>query len=505
MAERELGRFHSMRKDRGGLMKRSQRISDADSRSLSESVLCVDLDGTLIRTDLLAESLLLLLRFNVLYLVAIPFWLLRGRARLKREIARRVTIDFERLPYRNELVAFLKNEHARNRHIALVTASDHRLAQGVADHLGLFGEICASDGNRNLKGTRKAALLIERFGPRGFVYAGDSRADLPVWREAAAAIVVGGNGSLLEQVGRQVPIERTFVDGDRMRPRALIRAVRPHQWVKNLLLFVPLITAHRVTDGQAWLHATQAFFAMCLAAAAIYIANDLLDLQADRAHRTKSGRPFASGQLPIWIGLVCIPIFLGGAWLVALGLPGVFLGWLGAYATAALAYSLWLKHVAVVDVLVLAMLYTVRLIAGAAAIGVPMSAWLLAFCMFFFLSLALVKRYEEIHASRQDNGPAAVRGYILADLEVVGISGIASGYMSVLVMALYTDRREISLLYSHPEWLWGFCPLLLFWISRLWLHAHRGEMHDDPILFAAKDWSSYAVLVGLGIFMLLAS
>lgn len=295
-------------------------------------------------------------------------------------------------------------------------------------------------------------------------------------------------------------------DGDgNMRLVALIRAMRPHQWVKNLLLFVPLVTAHRITDAQAWIHATQAFFAMCLTAAAIYIANDILDLAADRAHRSKSRRPFASGQLPIWVGLCCIPVFLSGAWLIALPLPSGFIAWLGAYATAALGYSLWLKRVAVVDVLVLAMLYTVRLIAGAAAIAVPMSAWLLAFSMFFFLSLALVKRYEEIHASRRSGGPEAIRGYVLPDLEVVGISGIVSGYLSVLVMALYTNSREVTVLYTRPEWLWGLCPLLLFWISRLWLHAHRGEMHDDPILFAARDWSSYVVLLGLGAIMFLAS
>jgi 4-hydroxybenzoate polyprenyltransferase len=196
---------------------------------------------------------------------------------------------------------------------------------------------------------------------------------------------------------------------------------------------------------------------------------------------------------------------LGVAWLIALTLPNSFLAWIGVYAFAALGYSLWLKRIAIVDVLVLAMLYTVRLIAGAAAISVPMSAWLLAFSMFFFLNLALVKRYEEIHTSRRDNGPMAIRGYLQPDLEVVGISGIASGYLSVLVMALYTNSREITVLYTHPEWLWGFCPLLLFWISRLWLLAHRGEMHDDPIIFAARDWSSYLVLLGLGVFMFLAS
>ncbi len=204
--------------------------------------------------------------------------------------------------------------------------------------------------------------------------------------------------------------------------------MRPHQWLKNLLLFVPLVTAHKVADLQAWMHATQAFLAMCLAAAAIYIANDLLDLDADRAHRSKSRRPLASGQLPVWAGLCCIPALLAGALLMALTVPGSFLGWLGAYAAVALAYSVSFKRFAIVDVLVLAALYTVRLVAGAAAISVPMSAWLLAFSMFFFLSLALVKRYDEIDASRREGSPATIRGYLASDLEVVGVSGISSGY-----------------------------------------------------------------------------
>jgi 4-hydroxybenzoate polyprenyltransferase len=291
----------------------------------------------------------------------------------------------------------------------------------------------------------------------------------------------------------------------RMRFAALIRAMRPHQWVKNLLLLVPLVTAHRVADAQSWLEAAQAIAAMCLAAAAIYLANDIRDLDADRAHRSKARRPFASRQLPVKAGLVAIPVLLAAAVLVALPLRREFLIWMDTYLVAAFAYSLWLKRFAIVDVLVLAMLYTVRLIAGAAAIAVPMSSWLLAFSMFFFLSLALLKRFEEIKSSRSGDDPGPVRGYRQSDVEIVATLGIVSGALSVLVMALYTDSREIAVLYSHPAWLWGFSPLLLYWISRMWLHASRGEMHDDPIVFAATDWASYAVLVGLGVCMYLAS
>ena len=287
--------------------------------------------------------------------------------------------------------------------------------------------------------------------------------------------------------------------------KALLQAMRPHQWVKNLLLFVPLVTAHRVADTQAWAHAIQAFVAMCLTVAAIYIANDLFDLEADRAHRSKSRRPFASGALSIRTGLIAIPILFAAAGLVASTLPRAFLWWIGAYAVVALGYSAWLKRLAVVDVLLLAAMHTMRLIAGAAAIGVPMSSWLLAFSMFFFLSLALVKRFEEIDAQQGSGAGAMVRGYRPSDRDMVAVFGVASGYLSVLVMALYTDSREIAVLYSHPGWLWGFSLLLLYWLSRMWLHASRGEMHDDPILFASRDWPSYAVLAALGACMYLAS
>ena len=287
---------------------------------------------------------------------------------------------------------------------------------------------------------------------------------------------------------------------------ALFRALRPHQWVKNVLLFVPLVTAHRVLDAQAWADAARAFAAMCFMAAAAYVANDLVDLDADRAHPTKRFRPFASGELAVWIGFALLPILATAALLIAITLPVAFVEWLGIYGALALLYSFWFKRFALVDVTILALLYSLRLLAGAAAIAVPVSAWLIAFSVFFFFSLALAKRHAEIRASRElEGGPQRIRGYRPSDLETVAIFGIASGYLSVLVMALYTDSREIAHLYTHPIWLWGFSPLLLLWVSRLWLYAARGQLQEDPVLFATKDWSTYAVLIGLGACMYFAT
>jgi|SRR5208283_218630 len=481
------------------------RPSDAGSTDVVQRVLCVDLDGTLIRTDLFAESLLLLLKRHALYSLMLPLWWLRGRAFLKQAIAQRVSVNYAQLPYRTDVLAFLKQERERGVPIILATACDRRLALGVADHLSLFAEIHASDGHTNLKGRRKADLLAERFGSAGFIYLGDSPADLPVWRRAAAAVVVGASSSLKDRVAREVPIERVFDEDKGSHFFALVRAMRPHQWLKNLLLFVPLVAAHKIADIHAWSEAAQGFAVMCLVTASIYMANDLLDLEADRLHRSKRQRPFAGGQVSVWAGITAVPLLLMAGLLLALPLRSGFVAWVCAYAVAALAYSLRLKHVAIVDVLTLAALYAVRLLAGAAAIAVPMSEWLLAFSLFFFLSLALLKRVEELVANRDKASTAPVRGYRHSDLQFVAILGIASGLVAVLVMALYINSREVTVLYSHPEWLWGFCPSLLYWISRVWLLAWRGEMHEDPILFAATDGSSYMVLTVLGVCMFLAS
>jgi 4-hydroxybenzoate polyprenyltransferase/phosphoserine phosphatase len=472
---------------------------------VSESILCVDLDGSLVATDLLAESTLLLVKQNPLYLIMLLVWLMRGRAHLKHEVARRVKLNVAVLPYHAGVLSWLREERRRGRRIAIATASDHALASRVADHLGLFATVHASDGRTNLKGPVKTALLVDRYGSRGFAYVGNSRADIPVWQQADSAIIVGGSEALAAQVAARTPVVRRFDAVSSHAARGQLRAMRPHQWVKNLLLFVPLVTAHQLTNMTALGAAARAFAAMCVASAAVYVVNDLLDLEADRAHATKHARPFASGQLPIWSGLVLAPALVIAALAIASGLPREFASCLAVYLLATVAYSLSLKHVAIVDVLVLALLYTVRLIAGAAAITIPVSAWLLAFSLFFFLSLALLKRFSEIDAAVRDGGgPESVRGYRLADRDAVGQFGLVSGYLSILVMALYTNSRDVAALYSNPAWLWGFCPLLLYWVSRTWLAAYRGDMHEDPIMYAVRHVSSYVILAGLGVFMYLA-
>ncbi|WP_081720956.1 UbiA family prenyltransferase [Pseudoxanthomonas suwonensis] len=461
------------------------------STSETQRALCIDLDGTLLRTDLLHEAVLALLSRNLLYLFVLPLWLLKGKAPFKREIARRVRIAPETLPYDERVLEWLRTTSQRPR--VLCTASDVLLAEPIARHLGLFEEVMASDGRTNLGGSAKAAMLVERFGTRGFDYAGNTLVDMKVWAHAATAIVVNAPGRLARAASKVTQLAGHLA---RTPPtlRAWIKALRLHQWLKNLLIFVPLLTAHRFLDPAAITQAAGAFLAFGLCASGTYILNDLLDLSADRVHPRKRLRPFASGAIPIKYGLLAIPLMMLASVAVALAINPVFLLALLGYCIMTLGYSFRLKRIIMVDVVMLAALYTVRIIAGAMAIDQTLSFWLLAFSMFIFLSLALLKRYTELEGLRTSGKQKAVgRGYATADLPLLQSLGAAAGYISVLVLALYINSEESVALYSRPQMLWLLCPLLLYWISRAWIIAHRNQMHDDPVVFAATDRVSQVI------------
>lgn len=472
-----------------------------------EPTLYVDLDGTVIATDLLHESFLAALKRSPWVALQCVGWLAQGRARLKEELASRGHVDVASLPYREPVLQFLREERARGRRIVLATASWSSLAQAVAGHLGLFDEVLATTANGNLKGKAKAQQLVERSGAAGFDYVGDSRADIEVWRQSRHAYVVDDTGRLAGAVPAGVEVKRVFSSAQpQPRWRAAIRAMRPHQWAKNLLLFVPLVAAHRIHEGASLAAALTGFAAFCLFASSAYLLNDLLDLGADRAHPRKRLRPLASGQLSIPAGLLlCALAVLGGAALAA-RLPAMFQATLGAYFLLTLAYSFGLKRVAMLDVISLAALYTLRIIAGGFAIPMPPSFWLLAFAMFLFFSLALVKRYAELVSLEGEGiGAAPGRGYAGHDAEVVLAIGSASAMVSALVLALYINGETAKDLYMQPAFLWILCPILLYWVSRIWLLAARGQMHDDPVLFAVRDKASYAVAAAGAIVVWLAT
>jgi len=466
--------------------------------------LVVDLDGTLIKTDLLIESVARLLRQDPLALFALPVWLLKGRAYLKHEIAQRVEIDPTLLPYRSALLEYLRAEHEKGRAVVLATASDERLAQQVADHLKLFDLVLASDGHTNLSGERKRARLVGQFGERGFDYAGNESRDLAVWSSARKAIVVNSNPRLLRAVGKTTGYESGFADRSATL-REYLGALRPEHWLKNLLVFVPLFAAHLFFTPVLVARTLVAFAAFCCCASAGYLINDLLDLQADRRHPQKRLRPFASGRLPLAYGLLMAPalVILGSA--LAGMLSGILLAILLGYFALSLAYSLALKRVALLDILVLASLYTVRIVGGAAAIWSWPSVWLLGFSMFLFTSLAFVKRYAELVIMRGLEGNrATARGYELSDAELLASKGTAAGYAAVVVLALYITSGAARVLYSRHLLIWLVCPLLLYWLGYLWLIAHRGKMFHDPLVFALRDRTSRILVLLMMTALLLA-
>jgi 4-hydroxybenzoate polyprenyltransferase len=468
--------------------------------------LCVDLDGTLIKTDMLHESTLAVFKINPFFIFIFPFILiLKGKAALKRWIAVRFTFESKSLPYNLELVKFLRAEHGKGRQLILCTASDYSIAKAVASNLGIFSEVMASDGLVNLEGKMKAKALVTRFGEKGFDYAGNSRSDLEIWRHARKAIVAGASVGLLKDAGDLCTIDKVFKPSH-TRLTIWAKCLRLHQWLKNCLLFVPLLAAHQLNDGYAWLSLLFAFVSFSLCASSVYISNDLLDLENDRQHPRKCNRPFASGALPVYKGALLAPILFLLSCGVGYYVGPDFLQWLLIYFVLTCIYSVKLKQLVLVDCMTLAILYTLRIVAGAAGVGSAMSFWLLAFSVFLFLSLAFIKRFAELQVQLlQGKQKAHGRGYFTDDAPLIQMLGIASGFMSVLVLALYLNSPEVQLLYIQPAWVWGNVPVMVFWVSWLWLRAQRGEMHDDPLIFAVKDKVSLVSGVLFAGFLILGS
>lgn len=463
--------------------------------------LVIDLDGTLVRSDTLIESVFALLGDRRV-LGHIRFLVTGNPAMRKRIIAQLAALAPHLLPYNEQLLAYLRLQKAAGRSLILATASDRALADAVATHLGLFDEVVASDGVRNLKGRTKAAALADRFGPQGFTYAGNSRNDLPVWRAAGSAIIVNASHTVTAAARRETLTETEINDRGNW-VRAVGKTMRPHQWLKNLLVFVPVVTAQAYWDLATWIAAALMFVAFCCTASGVYIFNDLIDLAADRAHPRKRLRGFASGMAPLPVGLVVAGL------LFALGLGIAILAGTGLvivlYVTITVLYSIVLKEQPLIDVFCLAALYVLRVLGGGAATGHALSFWLLGFSGFLFLSLALVKRVEELQTARND-GERRInrRGYGSDDLPLLQVLGCSSTFASSVVLALYVQADAVMQRYAAPGLLWGIVPLLLFWQCRLWLSTARGYMHDDPIIYAARDWVSWLVAAALIVILVVA-
>jgi len=468
--------------------------------------LCIDLDGTLIHSDMLHETTFGLIKVSPIALLKLP-WILftKGKAALKQYIACRVDFDPETLPYNSDLITWLLKQRTLGRRMVLCTATDHDVASKIAKHLGFFDEVIASNGTINLAGHQKAKVLVNKFGDKGFDYVGNSKSDLIVWKCARRAIVVNDSARFLREVTEIAVVETVFT-GKECAWTTWFTALRVHQWLKNGLLLMPLLAAHQLANGAAWISLFWAFIAFSLCASSVYIVNDLLDLQSDRQHPRKCKRPFASGALPVYKGAILAPVLFLLSYVVGAYVGTAFLQWLLIYFLLTCVYSVKLKQLVLVDCMTLAILYTLRIVAGAAAVGSAMSFWLLAFSVFLFLSLAFIKRFAELQVQLlQGKFKAHGRGYFTDDAPLIQMLGIASGFMSVLVLALYLNSPDVQLLYVQPKWVWGNVPVMVFWVSWLWLRAHRGDMHDDPLIFAVKDKVSIISGVLFAGFLLLGS
>ncbi len=457
--------------------------------------ICVDLDGTLVNTDTLVEGLIAVLSGGR-GLSELAGLLTLNRAALKLRVAELAGCAADLLPYNATVLAYLREKREEGHRLVLATAADTRVAKSVASHLGLFDEVICSDGTRNLKGPAKAAALVERFGDKGFDYVGNDRSDLPVWRAAAGIVTVNAPRDVVREA-RSFGSPITTLDTPAPLIPALLRALRPHQWSKNLLVFVPMITAHALTEASAWIGAITLFFSLSATASALYVVNDTFDVFSDRQHPRKRFRPVASGALPITSALAAAMALLvigaGLAWAAG-GIAVVC-----AYAALSLAYSLWLKRYPLVDVFMLAALYTVRILGGGIVTGHRASVWLLAFSGFTFLSLALVKRVGEMLAVERtaDKRVNARRGYRPCDSLLLQMFGCASAFASSIVLALFVSSTAALQNYRSPEILMLLVPIILFWQCRLWLATVRGNMHDDPIVYAVSDWVSWPVGIAI--------
>jgi 4-hydroxybenzoate polyprenyltransferase len=481
-----------------------QIISQPESKVAEIRPICVDLDGTLVKSDTLVDSLLVLARTHPLLLLSLPGKVALGKAAFKAFVTENVSIDVAHLPYNRRLLQFLQKEHARGREIYLATGADIRLAQRVADHLGFFSGVLGSDGHKNLTGSNKLHSLQMQFGDREFAYVGNDTPDLPVMAGAAEIMVANPSARLrMKMRSRRIVPSQSFEE--RSRPlQSIIKSLRPHQWAKNLLILLPALLAH-VRSVRLLASALLAFVCFCCVASGAYLVNDLLDIEADRRSAKKRTRPFASGDLAPAKGLVLVVLLLAMGFAGAYLLPAAFSFWLLVYMGTTLAYSIYLKRIALLDVLVLSGLYTLRLIAGGAATNTPISHWLAGFAIFLFLSLAIVKRFAELENLRiggiqLKNG----RGYLMTDIEQIRAFGTASAFAAVVVFANYISGPDVIALYQHARRLWLIVPCMILWLCRVWLLASRGELDEDPVAFALTDAPSLCMGVAVVLIVLLS-
>lgn len=469
--------------------------------------LFVDLDGTVIRSDLLFESILWLLRHQPWTLLLAPLWLWRGRARLKFEIASRAHPDLLSQPLNPEFTTFLEAEAASGRDLILISASDERVTRQMANRLGYFLDAIGSDAQTNLKGHNKLLRIQHLCHDGEFAYAGDSHADLPIWECAAQRLSVNAAPQVRTRLAAlpAAPGGTYHFDEPAATTPAFMRALRPHQWLKNCLLFLPLLLSHQLGDLALLGSALTGFVSFSLCASSVYLLNDMLDLESDRHHASKFARPFAAGDLSLRVGFVAAPTLLLAAFAIAFDVGESFVLLLGLYWLTTLFYSLYLKSIFLLDAAVLAGLFTARIMAGSAAIGVSTTSWLLAFSLSLFFGLALIKRHAELMNLREAGKlQPKGRGYRVNHLPLLRTLGLSANLVAIAVFALYALAPSTASLYQHPQWLLFACPGFVYLVLRVWRIARAGDLEEDPVRFAIRDHRSQVVLAGCALIIWLA-
>ncbi|WP_374079897.1 UbiA family prenyltransferase [Bdellovibrio bacteriovorus] len=464
---------------------------------MSDYLVC-DLDNCLIKTDALYEQWLSLLKRKPLFFLLSFLWLFKGKAYFKHQLANHTAFHPQLIPYREDVLQIIKAYRTDQKgQVILASASPQVWVEAVANHIGLFDQSIGSTEHKNLKGSQKLLALREVIGSKTFTYIGDHIADLNLWQHSSEIVAVNPSRILTTKI--QALQKPTQIIQDKKTPwKLLLKQIRPHQWVKNALVFLPALAGHKLLVPEVFFKSLLAFAGFSLSASFVYVLNDLLDLPSDRNHHTKKKRPFASGNLPIKWGVFLLPLLLLGTSIFAFLLPLPFAGWIATYLILNIAYSFYFKQSVIVDIIILSMMYTLRIFAGSAAASVPVSEWLLSFSTLFFFSLACVKRYTEIIRSK-NKITIDGRGYRQIDYPMVQSLGVGSGLISILIILLYLQGGEVRALYKNPQSLWYATPILLFWVSRIWLLTNRDEIHDDPVVFAVKDKVSWICLLILGI------
>lgn len=464
---------------------------------MPEYLVC-DLDECLIKTDALYEQWLILLKTKPLIFFLSVFWLLKGKAYFKNKLAIHTTINAQLLPYRAEIVGIIKSYRDQKKgQVILASASPFPWIESIANHLGFFDHVIGSSEEKNFKGKNKLEAVKNIIGDKKFSYIGDHMVDLALWQDSSGIIAVNPSSELKLKI-EELKKPTQFIVDKKNTWKLLIKQIRPHQWVKNALVFLPALAGHQFLQSTTLIDCLIAFAGFSFSASFVYVLNDLLDLSADRNHHTKKLRPFASGNLSIKWGLLLLPALLLSTVFFASLLPAQFFGWITTYLILNLAYSFYLKQSVVIDIIILSLMYTLRVFAGSAAASVPVSEWLLSFSTLFFFSLACVKRYIELIRSR-NKITLDGRGYRQVDHSIIKSLGVGSGLLSILIILLYLQSTDVRALYKNPQTLWYATPILLFWVSRIWLLTNRDEINDDPVVFAVKDKVSWICLALIGI------